>query len=215
MRPRWAKPVGPPSKWSQKTWDLFYSLLEQGFSDWEIGTYLRMSTGTAKYARESRGWEVGPALGGYLSLRGVALRMGYAETSSTPRRWVKEGRLRALVRRWECRPKYTTVLVKQEWLLEFLEDPQQFHQWEWERIPDQWLREWARKRRQGAVMTTREAAEVIGVEYGTLRTWMAWYPELPVLRDGIGGRAYWPKDLVRELSERYVYGAGIREMVRG
>lgn len=212
LRPRPGPRWGRSESWSAKQWDLFYSLLEQGYSDGELAIYLRIPVGQARWARESRGWQVGPALGGYMTLRAVALRMGYYGTSGTPRRWVREGRLRAVVRRWEGRPN-ATVLVKDGWLMDFLEDAQQLHQWEWERIADPWLREWARRRREGAVLTTREAAREIGVEHATLRTWASWFPELPVMREGVRGRMYWPRDLVAELADKYEYGVGIRGMV--
>lgn len=192
--------------WDSRDYARLLELLEQGWTDGEISFYLRMKESQILRARRKKGWPPGPEMAGFWTASDVANLMGFSERSSAVRRWVQKGWLRASVRR---RPGVTKsmIMIKQQWLFDFMESPAHLHRWNWEPIRDPVIREMGRRLREGKVLTLQEAADEIGVQVSTVRSWVRRH-KLDVLSDGAGKSSFLTRDQVDKIKREYEWSCG-------
>jgi transcriptional regulator with XRE-family HTH domain len=201
------------AEWEWTDWDRLMELLERGWSDGEIGLYLRMPRYVIRRAREKRGWRPGAELAGMMTMADFARRMGMADTGNTARLLIDSGVIQASIRQWPGR-KERMIGIKEEWLLDFLEDSRYWHLWSCERIADPKLREWAQKKRTEELLTLRQVGDELCVTESTVRSWLERNPELrAVARRGAFKSFYIPRSQVDRWREQYVYGEGVARLV--
>lgn len=154
-------------------------LLERGWSDERIAAELGTTAIAVNIARKRHGIPSRTAT--LLSCRAVADRLGIP-CSKTITRWIevdwlrgKHGPVRGPYAQWQVHPDDLTA---------FLENPEHWHRWHPERIPDPALRSWAADFRRGVrFLTLTEVADRMCVQAGTVHQWIK-KGFLPAVRNG-------------------------------
>lgn len=199
-----------PRAWPlARRWRLM-DLIERGWPDDRIGRELGVSADAVKLAR--RRYRIPPKSKTCLTARQIAKRLGLG-CAKTVTRWIEQDWLKG--RHGWTVGKHRAWIVQEEALLDFIANPEHFHRWHPERIPDKALREWAIAQRHGErFLTLTEAADwlcrqrFICVERETVAQWIE-RGRLPAVRNGRGNRQVRERDLAT--FERPVFGQGSRK----
>lgn len=178
----WTKP---------RLWKLM-ELIERGWDDARIGREIGVMANAVNVARKR--YAIPSRTETTFTARAVAKRLGIG-CAKTVSYWIKRGWLNG--RKGQRRGGHRQWMIHPDDLLAFIEDPDHWHRWNPERIPDAGLRDWATELRRGVrFLTLTEAADRACVQPQTVNQWIrkGW---LPAVRNG--------NHLVRESDlERFV-----------
>lgn len=173
----------PYTRWTHRRKVLLDELMAQGVSD-EAASQ-RLGTTPIAIREACRRFGIArPFRQGY-TLSRLEATLGYGQRAL--QRWEAEGRIRMLrgiasIAGQQC------LITRDVHLMEFLENPDHWHVWEWERIRDDSLREYCRRLRSHVVyLTATEAALMIDVTPEAV-TKMIRTGRLPAKRDGVEHR---------------------------
>ena len=155
-------------RWTQARRFQLMTLVDQGYSNAQIGQRMGISANAVKTARRRYG--IGGVLNHALSARDVAETMG-VRCAKTVTRWIVEGYLEGKqIRRMG---PYRGWMVQRSDIYAFVEDERTWHLWTPERITDrQLLRHAERVRSKVRFLTPREVAERMYVQVGTVNQWI-------------------------------------------
>ena len=162
-----------PKFWTAPRLFALAGMIEQGKSDAEIGAHFGKSATAIQLARKRHG--IRPRRLQALSARAIADELGVA-CSKTVTRWIELGYLRG--RRGQRFGLHRQYWVTREQLDEFLDNPDNWHLWSPERIPDPQLRRHYSERRTERYLMLTEVAERCFVVRGTVGSWLdkGWLP---------------------------------------
>lgn len=168
-----------PRKWHpDRLWRLA-EMLENGASDEEIARRLGTTSNAVVLARKR--YRLKSRTDATMTARAVARWLGIP-CAKTITAWIEQGWLRG--KRIQGRGPYHQWHVTDAALIAFLENPEHWHRWEPDRIPDAALREWAADVRSGVrFLTTREVAERCHVTHPAVNAWIR-RGILPAVRRG-------------------------------
>jgi excisionase family DNA binding protein len=165
-------------RWEANDLLIIEEMIKQGHSDAAIGRTLGCSANAVNIARKRR--HIAPRRKTILTARGVAARLG-VRCPKAVAWWIKAGYLKG--RRGQGCGLNRMWYVREEALLDFLEDARYWHLWDPARV-EPGLRLWLSEVRNGVrFLTTGEVATRLCVSHCTVNDWIH-KGYLPVVRRG-------------------------------
>lgn len=157
-----------PRFWTVERLSAVEEGIELGRTDETMARQLGCSKNAVQIARKRHG--IASRSSVLLSARSVQERMGIG-CSKTVTRWIKAGWLKG--KRGQHVGPHRMWYVREEALLNFLENPEYWHVWSPERITDIELRQWAIEERGYRYLSVGDVARRFFVGVGAVNDWIS------------------------------------------
>lgn len=200
----------PEHRWTKAELARLTRLIGSGMTDEEIGAALGLTRWQVYRQRHKMGLGPGTADPEYLGIKDLNTLLGHHPADRRPFRWVARGWLVGRISYGATRHR---IVVRHADLLTFMEDPRYWPCWDPARLTDPGLVAWAAHVRTTEPLSLEEAADEIGVSYGTIKGWLCAFPQIPRLCAGERYGQHLHRDTVAAIKQHYQYGSGIRAYV--